>query len=168
MVSVVMECRNQERPLAVSLAALVPGAVEGLVREVLVIDRGSTDGSWKVADAAGCTFLKDGDVRSALSAARSSWIFLMEPGARPLSGWIDRFNDHMTISRSAARLSPAADHGPRLLERLRGARQGLRYGVLMPLEQALAAAQDGEPLERLGRGVKTRRLDCAIIPASAL
>ena len=84
MVTVLMECRDQEQPLARSLAALVPGAVEGLIREVLVLDRGSTDGSARVAEAAGCSFLKDTDVGAALARARSDWIFLLEPGARPL------------------------------------------------------------------------------------
>lgn len=162
-----MECRDQEALLAQSLAALVPGAVEGLIREVLIIDRDSHDDSWKVADAAGCTFLRGTDVRTALDRARSDWIFLIEPGARPLSGWIQRFGDHMTASRSAARLSPAADHGPTFRERLRGARQGLRYGILMPRDQAIAAVRAGEALASLGRGVKTRRLACEIVPAAA-
>ena len=165
MVTVLMECGDQEEPLARSLAALVPGAVEGLIREVLVIDRGSTDGSARVADAAGCSFLKDTSLEAALAQARSDWIFLMEPGARPLGGWIDRFSDHMTASRRPASLSPAADHRPSVFARLRRSGHGLRYGLLMLREEAFVALRDGDTLALLGRRMRPRQLACEIAPA---
>ena len=43
MISVVIGTRDSEVLLASTLAALVPGAVAGLVREVIVADSGSTD-----------------------------------------------------------------------------------------------------------------------------
>lgn len=167
MVTVLMECRDQEELLARSLAALVPGAVEGLIREVLVLDRGSTDGSARVAEAAGCSFLKDTDLAGALARARSDWIFLIEPGARPLSGWIDRFGDHMTASRHPASLSPASGRRPTVLARLRGARRGLRCGLLMRRDEAVAALREGDTLPLLVRRVRPRRLACEIVPAGA-
>lgn len=165
MVTVLLECWNQEEPLARTLAALVPGAVEGLIREVLVIDRGSTDGSARVADAAGCSLLTDADLSAALARARSDWVFLVEPGARPLTGWIDRFVDHITASLRPASLSPAADHRPSMIARLRGARHGLRYGLLMRREEAVAALREGDTLPALGRRVRPLRLACEIAPA---
>ncbi len=39
-----------------TLAALVPGATAGIVREVIVADGGSRDDTEKVADIAGCRF----------------------------------------------------------------------------------------------------------------
>ena len=167
MVTVLMECGDQEEPLARSLAALVPGAVEGLIREVLVLDRGSSDGSARVAEAAGCSFLKDIDLAGALARARSDWVFVLEPGARPLSGWIDRFADHMTASRRPASLSPASGHGPSVIARLRGARGGLRYGLLVRREEAVAALREGDTLPALVRRVRPRRLACEIAPAGA-
>lgn len=161
-----MECRDQEEPLARTLAALVPGAVEGLIREVLIIDTGSSDQSWRVAEAAGCTFLRDADAVAVLSRARSDWVFLIEPGARPLAGWIDRFCDHMATSRQPARLTPG---GGRLsaIARLRRPKRGMRYGLLMPREQVMAGLKRGESLAGFSRRVRARKLACAIAPAEA-
>lgn len=165
MISVLIECRNQEEPLARSLAALVPGAVEGLIREVVVLDRGSTDGSRRVAEAAGCRLLDDVDLKQAVAGLRSEWLFLLEAGARPLSGWIDRFSDHMSTREVAARLSPARGHRPSFLARLKRPSAPLRFGLLVLKRQAVANARAGQPLESLARGLATRRLDCEIIPA---
>jgi len=165
MVSVLMECGNEAEALARSLAALVPGAVEGLIREVVVLDRNASDGSIRVAEAAGCCFADDADLRDTLRALRSDWLFLMEPGARPLAGWIERFGDHIASSQLPARLSPARDHRPSLFARLRRAETPLRYGLLLPKRQAVANARAGQSLESLARGLAVRRLDCEIIPA---
>lgn len=166
MVSVLMECRNEEEALAQSLAALVPGAVKGLIREVVIIDRGSSDGSRRVAEAAGCRIVEDTDLEDAVRTLRSDWLFLMEPGARPLSGWIERFGDHMAASQTPARLSPARDHRPSLFARLRRSETPLRYGLLLPKRQAAANARNGKTLENLARGLAARRLDCEIVPAA--
>ncbi|MDP3898731.1 MAG: glycosyltransferase, partial [Mesorhizobium sp.] len=52
MLTVVIETRNEEEALARTLASLVGGSVEGVVREVMVHDRGSTDHTVLVADHA--------------------------------------------------------------------------------------------------------------------
>ena len=57
MISVVIPTHESERLLAHTLAALVPGALDGVLREVIVADAGSKDGTAKVADVAGCRFL---------------------------------------------------------------------------------------------------------------
>ena len=54
MLSVVIATENAERTLVPTLAALVPGAMAGLVREVIVADAGSSDATAIIADAAGC------------------------------------------------------------------------------------------------------------------
>lgn len=43
MISVVIPALNAERHLPAALTALVPAAVNGIVREVIVVDGGSTD-----------------------------------------------------------------------------------------------------------------------------
>ena len=57
MLSVIIPTLNCERALALTLAMLVPGAVSGMVREVVLADGGSTDATLEVADAAGCSVL---------------------------------------------------------------------------------------------------------------
>ena len=92
MITAIIETRDDEVGLAHTLAALVPAATEGLVREVVVIDYGSIDGTRKVADVAGCTIIEaaqvDGDARRlAAEAARGDWLLLLSPSAVLHGGW---------------------------------------------------------------------------------
>src|SRR6218665_2877365 len=105
MLTVLMECRDQEPELAQTLAVLVTGAVEGLVSDVVILDHGSRDGTEKVADAAGCRFHRDWNLKDVLGSVRGEWLLLMEPGARPQFGWIDELSDYMGLSRDPARFS---------------------------------------------------------------
>ena len=58
MLTIITETRDNEAELAQTLSALVAGAVEGLVSDVIVLDHASQDGSSRVADAAGARFLQ--------------------------------------------------------------------------------------------------------------
>lgn len=94
MISVVIPTRESERLLAHTLAALVPGALDGTLREVIVTDLGSQDETAKVADAAGCRFLSmPGERGAALAAAaagaRADWLWFVPPGATPTGNWVD-------------------------------------------------------------------------------
>lgn len=94
MLSVVIATENAERTLVPTLAALVPGATAGIVREVIVADAGSSDATAMIADAAGCRF----DVtlaplgrrlREAAANARATWLLFLRPGAVPDWTWIE-------------------------------------------------------------------------------
>ena len=54
MFSIIIPTHDSERALVPTLAALVPGATAGIVREVIVADGGSRDETEQVADIAGC------------------------------------------------------------------------------------------------------------------
>lgn len=168
MISVLIECKDQENALAVTLAALVSGAVEGLVAEVVVLDRGSRDGTARLADAAGCTYLDNPDLRDTVRNARGDWLLLIEPGARPLLGWVDHLGQHIAAGRQAARMSPSREYRLPWLARLRRRANALEHGVLIPKRQAIANARPGQSLESLGRGVAMTRLRCEIVPAAVL
>lgn len=168
MISVFIECRDQEKALAVTLAALVHGAVEGLVAEVVILDRGSRDGTALLADAAGCRFLVNPDLRDVVRSARADWLLLIEPGARPLLGWTDHIGQHITAGRQAARLRPSREYRLPFMARLRHRTTALEHGVLMPKRQAIANSGSGQSLESLGRGLAMTRLKCEIVPASVL
>src|SRR5213596_3965793 len=94
MLSVIIPTEGVEHPAVASLAALVPGAATGLVREVLLVDRGGSGVIERVADVAGCRFLPFQGSRAAALAtgarqARSPWLMFLHAGAVLDSGWID-------------------------------------------------------------------------------
>lgn len=95
MLSVLIETRNDEEGLARTLASLVGGVVEGMVREVIVCDLGSTDQTAKVAEHAGCRYLATGGIKAGIGVAKGDWLLLLEPGARLVEGWTDTVADHI-------------------------------------------------------------------------
>lgn len=100
MISVILPTRNDELALAHALAALVPAAADGLVREVIVADRGSSDGTLQVADAAGCRVNESGgplgeDLAAAARLARSDWLLFLAPQAVLEPGWQAEAQDFM-------------------------------------------------------------------------
>src|ERR1700704_895701 len=127
MLSVIIPTEGVEQPAVATLAALVPGAASGIVREVLLVDRAGTNVIERVADVAGCRFLAfEGTRAAALAAgarqARSPWLMFLHPGAVLDSGWIEettQFIQRVSNSgRSRAGIfryarSPYADPGLR-------------------------------------------------------
>ena len=126
MISVVIATLNSERAMLPTLSALVPGAVEGLVTEVIVTDRGSRDGISVVADAAGCKFMVvEGTSGQALKAAaaiaRAPWLLFLRPGTLFDAAWISE------ATRFAER--PAKDSGAAAFRRAAPRQAGLRAAL---------------------------------------
>ena len=167
MLTIIMECRDNEAELAQTLSALVAGAVEGIVRDVIVLDRGSSDGSARVADAAGCRFLTDWDMADVVRSARGDWLLLLEPGARPLSGWVDAVVDHVAVDKAPARFSGSRSHRRPLLRRL-GRIAPLERGYLVSKREASAAVRSGMALDAVPRGGRVKNLVAEIVPAWAV
>ena len=69
MLSVIIPTEGVEQPAVATLAALVPGAAAGMVREVLLVDRAGTGVIERVADVAGCRYLPFEGSRAAALAA---------------------------------------------------------------------------------------------------
>lgn len=116
MISVIIPTENSEVDLAHALAALVPAAAEGVVREVIVVDSGSSDNTDKVADAAGCTFVTHNGPRSerlthgAALAKRGEWLLFLQPETLLESGWhheVQAFIDRATRTPSGPRTAAA-------------------------------------------------------------
>jgi hypothetical protein len=94
MLSVIIPTDGVEQPAVATLAALVPGAAAGVIREVLLVDRAGTNVIERVADVAGCGFLPfSGSHAAALAAgarqARSPWLMFLHAGAVLDAGWIE-------------------------------------------------------------------------------
>src|SRR3981189_3968227 len=91
MLSVIIPTDGVEPPAVATLAALVPGAAAGVVREVLLVDRAGTGVIERVADVAGCRFLRfEGSHAAALAAGapqgRSPGLVFLPAGGAPGSG----------------------------------------------------------------------------------
>jgi glycosyltransferase involved in cell wall biosynthesis len=86
MISVIIPTLDDEERLAQTLAALVPAAAEGIVREVVVVDGGSRDATLRVADAAGCVLVElsgtDGQRAAAgvADSARGDFLLFVKAG----------------------------------------------------------------------------------------
>ncbi|MGO4566610.1 glycosyl transferase [Rhizobium sp. 2YAF20] len=165
MLTVIIECKDQEPELAQTLAALVSGAVEGLVCDVVVLDHGSRDGTSRVADAAGCRFYSQWDIKDILRSARGEWLLLVEPGARPQSGWIDEIAEYMALNKVPARFTESRGYRRPFLKRIGRALPPLELGFLMSKGQAIAAARTGMQLSEFAKGQKIRKLSSELIPS---
>jgi len=112
MISVLIATHESERLLVPTLAALVPGAMAGIVREVIVADGGSRDATAQVADVAGCRFVETpaplgARLKAAAALARAPWLLFLRPGVVPDSTWIDETNRFL----QQAELGAANDRG---------------------------------------------------------
>jgi len=157
MLSVIIPTEGIEQPTVATLAALVPGAAAGVIREVLLVDRSDNGVIERVADVAGCRFLRfEGTRAAALAAgakqARSPWLMFLRPGAVLDTGWIEettQFIQGVALSgRQRAGIfryarSPYADTG------LRDRFHALARKITGPLaDQGLLIARDH--YERIG------------------
>jgi rSAM/selenodomain-associated transferase 2 len=82
MISVVIPTLDAESHLGRTLTALVPAAVDGLVREVIIADGGSTDATAAIAEAAGATFIsvergRGQQLRAGACRAKSRWLLFL-------------------------------------------------------------------------------------------
>jgi hypothetical protein len=94
MLSVIIPTEGVEQPAVATLAALVPGAAAGVIREVLLVDSAGNGVIERVADVAGCHFLPFSGPRAAALAAgarqaRSPWLMFLRAGAVLDTGWIE-------------------------------------------------------------------------------
>jgi cellulose synthase/poly-beta-1,6-N-acetylglucosamine synthase-like glycosyltransferase len=166
MISVIIQCRDQEAELAKTLSALVSGAVEGIISDVTIIDDGSSDGTATVADAAGCHLYSSNDIAKLPTHIRSDWILLVEPGAKPLSGWIEALTEHINNGQTSARMSPSVNYRLPFLKRLLRKSSPLEYGVIMPKREFANNVKTAKDLAGVASGARTIKLRCEMVPAS--
>src|ERR1700749_3245408 len=99
MISVVIATQDDGETLGQTLASLVPAAVDGLVREVILADAGSTDDTLKIAEDAGARVVQaEGAVEARIAAAgksaRADWLLVMEAAIPAPRGWEDVAGAH--------------------------------------------------------------------------
>lgn len=151
MLTVIIPTDESERSLVRTLACLVPGAVAGLVREVILADAGSCDETAEIGAVAGCKLMMQPGplatrLMAAAEAARGEWLFFLPPGTVLDAAWIGeatRFIEQMAASglmraRAATfrRMPPPAPQASVLVEilatlRRAGARPGPEQGLII-------------------------------------
>lgn len=161
MLSVLIETRDDEEGLARTLASLIGGAVEGVVRDVIVCDTGSTDQTHRVADHAGCHFVAGG-IAAGIRQAKGDWLLFLEPGARLAEGWIDDVVAHTARQTMPARFCRARGSRTPFLSRVFSGNRALAEGLVISKRQAAALSKNAHSAEALARGLATRRLDAEI------
>lgn len=180
MISVIIPTANSETHLAETLSSLVPAAVEGVVREVIVVDGGSTDRTLAIADDAGAEIVtadggRGSQLRAGAARARFPWLLFLDADTVLDIGWQREVGLHIERVASGRRRAEVAsfrfkldDEGalPRTLEALVSLRTRLLklpygdQGLLIPRAlydqiggfEALPALEDMDLLRRVGRG----------------
>ena len=92
MISVVIPTLNASAGLAATLASLVPGLVSGVLREVILVDGGSSDDTVDIAEAAGLTIIhskrgRGTQMRAGAQAAQSGWLLFLHADTILEAGW---------------------------------------------------------------------------------
>ena len=179
MISIVIPTLNAETGLAATLTALVPAVVEGLVRDVIIVDGGSSDRTLAIAEAAGAIIVRSAAGRGRqLSAgaevARGPWLLYLHADTVLEAGWereaaafVERVEVGQRPAAAAAFRFALDDLGflPRLIEwgvALRCTVFRLPYGdqgLLMPQRlygsiggfKAMPLLEDVDIVRRLGR-----------------
>ena len=177
MISVIVPTDNAERLLPRCFDSLIAGAVRGVVREVIVTDAGSSDGTLAIADAAGAHVVHSRKNRGAQLAdgaatAKGDWLLFLHPETALEPGWemeAESFisQAEMERPRAAAFRFALDDFGgeARRAEAkaaLRTALFALPYGdqgLLIPKRlykklggyRALADLEDADLVRRIGR-----------------
>jgi glycosyltransferase involved in cell wall biosynthesis len=179
MLSAVIATHDHERALLSTLAALVPGAVAGVVHEVIIADAGSSDATAQIAEAAGCRIIASNEgrgarLKSAAAAARAPWLLFLSPGFVPESNWIDetrRFVEEAELrgnmeSHAAILAARATNFRPTLSDALallraalsRRSEGGRAMLIAKSYYDALGGHRDAEPERDLMRRIGRRHL----------
>ena len=117
MLSAIIATHELERALVRTLAALVPGAVAGVISEVVVADGGSNDDTAQVADIAGCRILASDEpvgtrLKAAATSTRTPWLMFLRAGCVPEPAWVAAVDRFMQMADASDRAQRAAVFRP--------------------------------------------------------
>lgn len=106
-ISVVIPTLNAESALGPCLGSLGEGLSEGLIREVIVSDGGSNDGTGKLAETAGAELVtgaasRGGQLRRGCEAAQGDWLLIVHADSILEEGWSQPVLDHLQRSNGNA------------------------------------------------------------------
>lgn len=113
MISVVIPTLNSAPELGGTLVALIPAAIDGLVREVVIVDGGSSDVTCKIADEAGANLIETERGRGHQLAegarrAKGRWLLFLHSDTALQSGWEGEAFRHIQAIESTQKPDMAA------------------------------------------------------------
>ncbi|WP_430425993.1 cell wall biosynthesis glycosyltransferase [Phenylobacterium sp.] len=147
MLTVIIDARDDAQRLPALLAQLTAGAVDGLVRQVLIVAAGGQAGIADLCEEMGAE--AHASLEAAAKAARADQLLVLPADFRLRDGWIGSLEGHLKRSSDGAVVSGLAEGG------LFGRRP---FGVLV--ERGRLEGRRGADLQRLRRdlGLRARRI----------
>jgi len=105
--SVVIPTLNAASALPETAAALMPGLTEGLIRDLVVSDGGSSDVTLEVARGLGATVVegppgRGGQIARGVEAARADWFLILHADTHLGPGWTDAVWRHIEAGENGA------------------------------------------------------------------
>ena len=186
MLSIIIPTLDAKARLPATLASLVPGVLAGLVKELIIVDGGSRDGTAEIAEAAGAHLMtaprgRGAQLRAGGKEARGEWLLFLHADTMLEEGWerevaafIERSGNGQRAPAAAAFRFRLDDVGarPRLLEALVALRCLLfrlpygDQGLLIPRTlyqeiggyRDLALMEDVDLVRRIVRRIGRQRL----------
>jgi hypothetical protein len=108
MICVVIAVQGDEARLGPAMAALVPAVVDGLVKQVRLVDDGANQGVRLLADDMGAD-LAGPDMKAACDGARGEWLMILPQPLRLQRGWEADVEALLAKGPGWARLSVRAE-----------------------------------------------------------
>ena len=126
MITVVIPTLNAAAHLPHTLAPLVQGAADGLIKHVIIADGGSQDDTIAIAEAAGCDVVtsppgRAKQLRAGAAAAKANWLLFMHADTALAPGWTaeaQRFMSQPQARKRAAAFRLAFDDDSRAARRV--------------------------------------------------
>lgn len=167
-ISIIIPTLNAETRLSACLGALMEGLEEGLIRELIVSDGGSTDATGATAQAWGADVLegpasRGGQLRLGCAAARAEWLMVLHADTVLQPGWTKAVSSHLAHPDRAGWFQLRFDRGGLAARAVAGwanlrSRFGLPYGDQgLLISSALYAHVGGYPDQPLMEDVALAR-----------
>ena len=130
MLSVIIPTLNAQETLPATFQSLMTALIAGMIKEVIIIDGGSTDNSCQLAEEAGATVLttslkgRGPQLSEAIKHAKSEWLLLLHADTELEEGWHEEVSSYIKQENRSSSLPKAATFTFALKE------QGIRPALL--------------------------------------
>lgn len=183
-ISIIIPTLNAQDVLPGCLGALMEGVGQGLIRELIVCDGGSTDATVAIADEAGAVLLegpasRGGQLRRACAQAKGQWLLVLHADTELAPGWAAAVADHLQSGGGRPAYFRLAFRANGLMPlwvagwaNLRAALFGLPYGDQGLLVRRIVYEKAGgfpdQPLMEDVALIRALKGDLTVLPAQAV